>query len=292
MTKSLQKKIKAAIVQWLFFKLNWPLLKHIFRVWKKKSFYQQLGKMFDGKLLMGDPGPAMPQEIALATSSMHKEDMVTKSDPDTYFGNAYSTLSIFLAALERAAFNMNRVDTILDFGCGSARLLRHFRCLPGVRLIGADINPYCVEWCAENISGAEFHLNAEKPPLDFLENSSVNLVISYSVFTHIPLTLQKEWLAELFRIIKPGGIFLCTIVGAETAKQSLGTEEQKVLDETGHVTLGPDHKRISLSSWHTGQHDVFQTREEIDKVFGSPFRLLEYVPMAQDLLVLQKLPST
>ena len=102
---------------------------------------------------------------------------------------------------------------VLDFGCGSARVLRHF--LPEAHeaaFWGCDIDRPSIEWVSANLS-PPLHCfqNEAKPPLP-LDSNSFDLVWATSVFTHIG-DLWSDWLLELHRILAPGAIMVATFLG-------------------------------------------------------------------------------
>jgi len=258
---------------------------------QKHLFYRQIRRMIGKQFVKPNPGPVQSTELAHATSAMGEKDVARMTDADIYFESAYRWMRASLEALEKVNYTLRTLDTVLEIGCGSARLLRMLRCLPTVRLIGTDMNPVCVEWCRKNVPGAEFYQNEKSPPLAFVQNSSVDLIIACSVFTHISLNLQKPWLHELRRTLRPGGIFLCTVLGRSYADKMLNENDRSILKRDGYVQLGPHHENVSLSSHHTGQVDVFQTRAHVLESFGSVFEVLEYLERGvklQNLLVLQK----
>lgn len=243
------------------------------------------------KVKKPDPGPVQSREVAMAASAMTADDIDRMTDADTYFRSAYHWMRYSAQALEKAKFDLQATGNILEFGCGSARLLRLLRCLPGTQLIGTDMNPVCIDWCRKNITGVTFYQNERRPPLNFAKEASIDLIFACSVFTHISLNLQKLWLEELFRILRPGGIFLCTILGERYIESMLSRNEQEKLKRDGSFEIGPENDRVSLSSKETGQDDVFQTREQVLESFGSVFNILDYHERGaklQNLLVLQR----
>ncbi|MGB5633079.1 MAG: hypothetical protein WBM86_09920, partial [Waterburya sp.] len=57
----------------------------------------------------------------------------------------------------------------------------------------------------------------------------------------------------------------------------------------GSLTLTSDDSQATYSTRVGGSAwDVFQTRAEVIKVFGSFFQILDYIPGVQDFLVLRK----
>ncbi|MGD8887326.1 MAG: class I SAM-dependent methyltransferase [Desulfobacterales bacterium] len=282
---------KANVMSWDFRTARRRLRLRFKHLKQKHLFYQQIRRMIGKTLVKPKPGPVQSTALARATSAMGEKDVARMTDPDIYFESAYRWMRASLEALEKVNYNLRTLDTAMEMGCGSARLLRLLRCLPTVRLIGTDMNPVCVEWCQKNVPGAEFFQNEKLPPLAFAQDASIDLIIACSVFTHVSLDLQKPWLHELHRILRPGGIFLCTVLGQSYADKMLSAKDRSILERDGYVQLSPNHEQVSLSSHHTGQDDVFQTRDHLLESFGSVFDVLEYLERGiklQNLLVLQK----
>ena len=104
--------------------------------------------------------------------------------------------------------------SILDFGCGCGRVIRHWRPLTTAALYGSDSNPALVEWCSSNLGFAEFQSNTLEPRLDYADEQ-FEFAYALSVFTHMPEALQQPWMSELWRILRPGGHLLITTQGEE-----------------------------------------------------------------------------
>jgi ubiquinone/menaquinone biosynthesis C-methylase UbiE len=121
--------------------------------------------------------------------------------------------------------------SILDWGCGTGRILRH---LPTIletsnSFYGTDYNKKYVKWCSENLDGIQFRNNSLKPPLDF-KADSMDVIYGISIFTHLSEELHFSWIHELTRVLKHGGIlFLTTHGDAHTFK--LLPKEQVLYDK-------------------------------------------------------------
>jgi len=103
---------------------------------------------------------------------------------------------------------------VLDFGCGSGRVLRQF--LPEAasgEFWGCDLHRPTIAWLDEHLSPPlHFHVNDEIPMPH--PDSYFDLIYAISVFTHITHE-WSAWLLELHRILKPDGLLLATFCGPE-----------------------------------------------------------------------------
>ena len=75
--------------------------------------------------------------------------------------------SIVRLLLRRHGADIEGLGTILDFGCGAGRVIRHFSSLKGTTLFGTDINPELTNWCQRNLPFAKFTVNQPHPPSVF-----------------------------------------------------------------------------------------------------------------------------
>ena len=100
---------------------------------------------------------------------------------------------------------------ILEFGCGWGRIIRFF--LKDVRpdnLWGIDCNEELVSFCKQSNPGCNFERNDPLPPTD-LADQSFDLIYAYSLFTHLSEPAHLGWLAELRRLLAPGGLLVVTV---------------------------------------------------------------------------------
>jgi 2-polyprenyl-3-methyl-5-hydroxy-6-metoxy-1,4-benzoquinol methylase len=127
--------------------------------------------------------------------------------------------------LKAYGIEIDSLRTILDFGCGCGRVIRHVHALTGARLHGTDYNRQFIEWCKRKLRFAEFEINGLSPPLAY-EKEQFDLIYALSVFTHLPESLQVAWMSELSRILRPGGYLLMTTHG-ECYLPYMSKEEQE-----------------------------------------------------------------
>jgi len=149
---------------------------------------------------------------------------------------------VVLPLLDRNGISPTALATILDFGCGCGRLVRQWRAriahgMP--MLVGVDCDPRMVRWCEQHLPFAEFAVNDVSPPLAF-DDGQFDLIYSRSVFTHFPESLQDEWLAEVWRVLKPGGWFLFTVRG-DSYRDVMHPEDLAAYDQGEFVVRDVDN---------------------------------------------------
>lgn len=121
---------------------------------------------------------------------------------------AFEAIGRSCAELLRAEIPALPADgRVLDFGCGLGRTLRPLRELgPRLHLTGFDIDPVMLEWAGHLLHGAGVDLVGCTSDLP---DGSFDAVCAVSVFTHLDGTADY-WLAEIRRLLSPGGRALLT----------------------------------------------------------------------------------
>lgn len=126
--------------------------------------------------------------------------------------------------LERADTPIESFDSMLDFGCGCGRVVRHWADLD-VKVSGSDLSGAAIDWCRENLPFARFETNGLSPPLAFADGS-FDFAYALSVLTHLPEAIQRDWMDELRRVLRPDGFVLVTTHG-ERYLERLDESEQR-----------------------------------------------------------------
>jgi SAM-dependent methyltransferase len=159
--------------------------------------------------------PLPPEDVAY--------DAYGSLDWDFYWGFG-RLISGVLAERIRAHAPGGRV---LEWGCGPARIVRHLPALlgPAWDVHGTDANAKTIAWCTAHLPGIRFVKNAAMPPLPFPADH-FDCVYAVSVFTHLPADAHAAWAAELRRVLKPGGLLICTLNGDAARALLMPTERQ------------------------------------------------------------------
>lgn len=186
--------------------------------------------------------------------------------------------------LNKNGFDMNRFVAILDFGCGCGRVMRHWKTLIGPRLFGTDYNPYLISWCQQALPFVQFSTNELSPPLVYA-NAQFDLIYTISIFTHLEERLQLTWMAELSRLLSPGGILYLTVHGA-THIHSLPLAQQQQFADGELVVYNPE---LSGSNHCTTYHPEAYVRD----VLAREWIVIDFIPGGakdanQDVFLLQK----
>lgn len=102
---------------------------------------------------------------------------------------------------------------VMDFGCSSGRVLRHFESEHISRnwtLYGIDLQAKAIEWMRQNFPPHyQIATSSIMPHLPFADNS-LDVIYGISIFTHIKY-LWDAWLLELRRVLKPNGLLIQTV---------------------------------------------------------------------------------
>lgn len=130
-------------------------------------------------------------------------DMYRHVSHERYWRSGGETAAALTALIARHV-GKDRVR-VADWGCGLGRVIRR---LPGdYERFGFDYNPRAIAWCADHLPGAHFAVNALMPPLP-APDGAFDALYALSVFTHLSEKAHAAWIAEIGRVLAPGGVFL------------------------------------------------------------------------------------
>jgi SAM-dependent methyltransferase len=201
-------------------------------------------------------------------------------------GGALAAASI-TETLSARGVSIEKVGSILDFGCGCGRVLRNWHSLSGTRVSGVDYNSGLIDWCRVNLPFADFRINQLAPPLAY-SDAEFDLAYALSVFTHLTEELQVSWIEELSRVVKPGGHLVISTHG-EPYLHRLNDRERSQF-ASGHLVV-KNNTKAPGSNTCSAYHPPAYVRN----VLARGLEVIDFIPEGakgnprQDLYLLRKL---
>jgi SAM-dependent methyltransferase len=190
-----------------------------------------------------------------------------------------------LAALAAAGLETAKGGIWLDFGCGCGRIARHLLNTARISsLAGVDVDAGHVQWMKRHLPG-EWHVIAPMPPTG-LAASRFDVIVSVSVFTHLNEAAQDSWLAELVRLLRPGGFLLATTHGPALAETCPGVtlDNLKQLEDRGFLFQAAPGPFSDQAAFHSEGY--------LQRRWGKALSLRAFLPQGlvgyQDLAVWSK----
>ena len=204
-------------------------------------------------------------------------------------------------SLAATGFELEPGATVLDFGCSSGRVVRVLAAAhPEVEWHGCDPIPDAIEWARANLPGIRFERSPEYPPLPY-EDGRFDAVFAISIWSHFGEQAALDWLAEMHRMIRPGGRLLLTSHGEQTIVHT-GNEGVRSTEQLADVrqALARDGFWYAAEFGDLGDHGVanpdwgtaFLSAEWLLAKLTPHWRVLLFRPgrveLNQDLYVLER----
>lgn len=163
----------------------------------------------------------------------------------------------------------DEIRRVLDFGCGSGRLVTGWLLEGGDHVLaGCDSNVVLAEWANAHLPAARIEHTRPTPPLPY-RDAEFDLVTTISVFTHLQFETQRLWARELARVLAPGGVLLVTLHGRSFV--DLFARERLVeFDRAGHL-------EIDAAPEGSNEFSSFHSPRAVETVFDR-FELLAHFP--------------
>ncbi len=192
----------------------------------------------------------------------------------------------------RAARKCNvSIESYLDFGCATGRVLRHFCSQTEIPVLwGSDINGRHIRWLNEFMPQRLKLIHNHAIPSLPIADHSIDVVSAFSVFTHIDI-FETAWLAELYRILKPGGLVYLTVhndasweslrAGGEKVQNFLERLNSRDPDFTRKLQSDLPDYRLDFRYTPRGAYRavVFHGNRYLERTWGRFFKVEDIVPL-------------
>jgi SAM-dependent methyltransferase len=194
-------------------------------------------------------------------------------------------------ALAGVGTSIEAMGAVLDWGCGCARVTRHWApYFDRIEFTGTDIDDTMIRWDRDHVAGVRFATNGALPPLPCADES-FDLVYGASVFTHLDEEMQQQWLAELRRVLRPGGLLLLSTHGSHAFDVTRGELPADSIAEFGADGYAYIRNIVDgiLPAWY---QTTFQDRDHVARTFSAHVEVLDHLDHGmtgfQDLVVCRR----
>lgn len=222
---------------------------------------------------------------------------IGKTSADFFRLSGCTLFNGFRLAAERFCGKpFHQLQNVLDWGCGPARIATHAltylnRHNQTHAYFGADIDRMAIEWATREIGNNFLHVGLS-PPLPY-NDDFFEFVFGYSVFSHLDLNNQGQWLSELSRICTPKGVIAVTVM-SELAmfftQPHASADSIRAWRKSGIYDSQPNDQLTEAGVSGDYYRNVWLTKEFIQNNWSRDFDILGIYPnfhFYQDLVVLR-----
>ncbi len=239
--------------------------------------YQLMPEAIDPARLSLEVHSCLNERVLIAPDRNDLLQQVVGAGGDTT-GYVYGGLTVSVglrAALQLEGRRLSEFKSILDFGCGSGRVLAWFGDVANdASLTGVDINEDAIDWCQKNLRFGQFLVGLPLPPLPF-SSGRFDLIFGISVFTHLNRDYERAWLRELHRLLQPEDLLLLSFHGADKAIRSLSTKQYRAFEKSGFLyKAGSGASVEGLPDFY---QVAFHSVEYVEQIWGRQFGVLRHI---------------
>jgi ubiquinone/menaquinone biosynthesis C-methylase UbiE len=138
----------------------------------------------------------------------HSDKRGQKWDPEAFFRTGREEIQKVLAYVQEVTPDL-QISGALDFGCGVGRLSQALGDSVA-EVVGVDISDTMVAEARRfdrHEGRVQYVVNTE-PDLSQFPDDHFDLVYSNITLQHMPPRYSKQYIADFFRVIRPGGVVL------------------------------------------------------------------------------------
>jgi SAM-dependent methyltransferase len=152
-----------------------------------------------------DGQPLPPKQLRVRT--------VRVADPEVFLASGANDAEVLSSAASGHGLPIDDARRLLDFGCGCGRVTRHWPAR-ALEIHACDQDEIVVRWVSSNLPAVRAQLTHLRPPLPYPDRH-FDIVYAISVFTHFTDDLNRAWMRELHRVIRPSGLLLFSVMAPE-----------------------------------------------------------------------------
>ncbi|MCP9835634.1 MULTISPECIES: class I SAM-dependent methyltransferase [unclassified Cyanobium] len=181
-------------------------------------------------------GTGLPEYLRSGIPGMPSEEIQMSTTGKVGQRNIIEAVDFCHSVIERyRTHTSSGQPAVLDFGCGWGRIARTFLSVtPASMITGVDVRPDAVELARSLSAAIDFSLIAPRPPAYQFQNRIFDLIVGYSVFSHLSEDVAQAWINEFARIVAPSGLVCITTRARMHLVNSKGQSENTV-DLSGHL---------------------------------------------------------
>lgn len=226
---------------------------------------------------LGAPLPFPPRHLMMGYADNEEE----------FLSQGRKTSNSIRRILEREEISLASANSVMEWGCASGRVLRHFAAeAKHCDFWGVDQDGLHINWAKENLSPPFKFLTCTAYPHLPFEDGKFKLVYGISVFTHL-FHLVDMWLMEFRRVLAPGGYALFTIHDEHTwrwfSEQAADRRPRWLANEDFSGELSDAvvvFRRENSPSWNT-IYTFFHT-DWVASEWGRYLDVVSFEPLAED----------
>jgi 2-polyprenyl-3-methyl-5-hydroxy-6-metoxy-1,4-benzoquinol methylase len=222
-----------------------------------------------------------------------RQRVIGQDSHDYFLSSGVEQYGRFDDALRRVCVRgFDGFANVLDWGCGCGRISRYLTHRGRAAFTCVDVDPDNVAWCRANLPGGRFESIPLHPPTQFADGE-FDAVFGLSVFTHLREPDQFEWLTELRRIVRPGGVLLLTIHCDSylwVSPMCLTPAQERIRRRKGFVAVGNSQYDANLSEADYYQN-IFHSHAYVQQNWSKYLTVREIVPGFignQDLVIAER----
>ncbi len=223
-------------------------------------------------------------------ASRDRKDAMAES-----IGGNFSHFGLFQRAL-LLQLGLPSEGHLLDVGCGSGRLAHALKDLGQLEYTGIDVVQSLLDHASEICGNPAWRFVKSTDFKLPLENESVDMAVAFSLFTHLLHEETYAYLAEMRRVLKPGGRLVFSFLDFSVPEHwsvfasNLAHMDNRVhlnqFISTSMIEAWAEHLRLNVEAIHPGDTPYIDLPEPVTSDDGERFS--GKVSLGQSLCVLSK----